>query len=73
MTVLRQIGDYVMSIAGDYPLVGVVTSFLTVGVSFTDVLEGGLRLGTLALGFIAAGLTVIAKYRKNKRDKKKTP
>ncbi len=64
-------GEYVMNIAGDYPLVGVVTSFVTVGFSFVDGLEIGLRLGTLTLGFIAAGLTVIAKIRKNKREAKK--
>jgi len=69
MIVLRQIGDYVMGIAGDYPLLtGVVTPFLTVGLSFVEGLEIWLRVGTMALGFIAAALTVIAKYRKTIKD-----
>ena len=71
MIAFKQIGEYVMNVAADYPvLTGVIPSFLSVGVSFVDGLEIGLRLGTLVLGCIAAGLTVIARIRKNKRESK---
>jgi len=76
MIAIRQMGDYVMEIVGDYPLTtGVITPFLTVGVSFVDGLEIGLRIGILSLGFIAAALTVIAKWRhvvKSERDNNDT-
>ncbi len=68
MVVLRQMGNYVMEIAENYPVItGVVGPILTIGISFIDGLEIGMRLGILALGLIAAGLTVVAKWKQNKK------
>ena len=68
MVALSKIGDYVMDIVGDYPVItGVVAPFLSIGVSFVDGLEIGLRLGILTLGLIAAGLTVMAKVKQIKK------